>query len=253
MNRPSGAKSEGGQVLWKDIWKGMSFEVTAVDPKHPHLPALVRQGKIRSLFPEIWSIGNLEILQRPLLGFFCSVKCPGDLILRTYDLVRALRDAGVAVISGFHTPIEKDCLDLLLRGNQPVVICPARGIMKMRLGKSLKENIEEERVLVLSPFEVKVKRPTAEASQLRNRFVGVMAATVFVAYADPRGKTEEFCKVILGSGKPLYTFESHYNKTIVDAGAKPLPVKELAQWAKSLNGIAMDERQDNEQEKNRTR
>lgn len=218
----------------------MSEEVIKVDPKQPHLPALVRQGKIQSLFPEIWSIGNLEILQRPLLGFFCSVKCPGDLILRTYDLARALRDAGAPIISGFHTPIEKDCLELLLRGNQPVVFCPARGIVKMRLGKSLKENIEEERVLVLSPFEENIKRPTAETSQRRNQFVGVMAATVFVVYADPRGKTEEFCKVILGSGKPLYTFASHYNKTIVDAGAKPIDTKKLAQWAQSLNSVAVD-------------
>jgi len=30
--------------------------------------------------------------------------------LRTYDLARALRDAGVPVISGFHSPIEKVAL-----------------------------------------------------------------------------------------------------------------------------------------------
>ena len=68
---------------------------------------------------------SLKILERRLLGLFCSTKCPGDAILQTYDLVRALRDAGVAVIGGFHSPMEKECLDLLLRGNQPIVICPA--------------------------------------------------------------------------------------------------------------------------------
>ena len=212
-----------------------------LDSKDAHYLSTLKGVNERKLFPKIWSIGNLEILQRPLLGFFCSVKCPGDLILRTYDLARAVRDASVPVISGFHTPIEKDCLDLLLRGNQPVVICPARGIVKMRLGKSLKENIEEERILILSPFEEKVKRPTAEASQLRNRFVGALASAVFVAYAEPGGKTEEFCKVIVAGGKPLYTFESRYNKALVDAGAMPIDTKKLAQWAQALNGIPMDE------------
>jgi predicted AAA+ superfamily ATPase len=45
-------------------------------------------------------------------------------VLRTFAL--ALREAGIPVIGGFHAPMEKECLDLLLRGTQPVVICPAR-------------------------------------------------------------------------------------------------------------------------------
>jgi predicted Rossmann fold nucleotide-binding protein DprA/Smf involved in DNA uptake len=171
------------------------------------------------------------------------------LFLRTYDLARALRDAGVPVVSGFHSPIEKDCLDLLLRGNQPVVICPARGILNMRLGRDLKAGVEGKKVLILSPFEETLKRPTAHSSQLRNQFVGALAAAVFVAYAEPGGKTEEFCKLILAGGKPLYTFESRYTKALVDAGAMPIDTKKLAQWAQALNGITAKERQGNEQEK----
>jgi hypothetical protein len=34
--------------------------------------------------------------------------------LKTYDLARDLRDADVPVIGGFHTPMEKECLRLLL-------------------------------------------------------------------------------------------------------------------------------------------
>ena len=55
---------------------------------------------------------------------------------------RILRDAGVAVIGGFHSPIEKDCLDLLLRGTQPVIICPARNIENMRIGKEYRESLD---------------------------------------------------------------------------------------------------------------
>lgn len=43
-----------------------------------------------------------------------------------YDLAAAPRDAGIPVISGFHTSVEKDCLDFLLKGRQPVVVVPAR-------------------------------------------------------------------------------------------------------------------------------
>ncbi len=110
---------------------------TILTLKDAHYPSALMGVKEGNLFPRIWSIGSLDILGRQMLGLFCSVKCPGDLILRTYDLARALRDAGVPVISGFHSRIEEDCLDLLLRGNQPVVICPARGIQNMRFVKSL--------------------------------------------------------------------------------------------------------------------
>jgi predicted Rossmann fold nucleotide-binding protein DprA/Smf involved in DNA uptake len=213
----------------------MLSPLTILTPNNAHYPSALMGGKERSLFPQIWALGDASILKRPLLGFFCSVKCPGDLILRTYDLARALRDAGVAVISGFHAPIEKDCLDLLLRGSQPVVICPARSIQNMRFVKNLKANIEKGRVLLLSPFEETVKRPTAQISERRNQFIGALSAAVFVAYAEPGGKTEEFCKEILSAGKPLFTFESTYNATIIEKGAIPVGRGALTHWAGSLN------------------
>lgn len=39
-------------------------------------------------------IGNSDLLNHRLFGFLCSRRCPGDLILWTYDLIRSLRDAG---------------------------------------------------------------------------------------------------------------------------------------------------------------
>jgi hypothetical protein len=55
----------------------------------------------------IQAVGKLDILKRKKLAFFCSIKCPGDLILKTYDLARDLQNAGVAVAGGFHSPMEK--------------------------------------------------------------------------------------------------------------------------------------------------
>ena len=85
------------------------------------------------LLPKVESKGNLRLLDEPLTALFCSNRCPGDLILKTYDLARAMRDAGVPVIGGFQTPMERECLRLLLRGSQPVVVCPACGIDNMRI------------------------------------------------------------------------------------------------------------------------
>ncbi len=120
---------------------------------------------------EIRTLGDASILTVHPAGFFCSVRCPGNVILRTYDLIRALRDAGIPVIGGFQSPMEKECLGLLLRGQQPVAVCPARSIERMRIPGPWRAPLEEGRLLVASPFEAQHRRPTAALSEARNRFV----------------------------------------------------------------------------------
>jgi len=173
-------------------------------------------------WPAIAALGSVTLLRSPLLGLFCSIRCPGKLILETYDLARALRDAAVPVISGFHTPMEKECLDLLLRGNQPVVMCPARSIEGMRLPSALKSHIESGRLLLLSPFKQKDRRPTAKLAEERNRFVAALATEVFVAYAAEGGKTEQLCRDLIAATKPVFTFDTPANARLVAIGSTPV-------------------------------
>ncbi|MGI6496745.1 MAG: hypothetical protein ACOX5G_11815 [Kiritimatiellia bacterium] len=50
---------------------------------------------------DIQVYGGAEIPDHPMVGLLCSRKCPGRLILGTYDLVGLFRRLGVTVISGF--------------------------------------------------------------------------------------------------------------------------------------------------------
>lgn len=167
-------------------------------------------------------LGNLDLLRQKKLALFCSVKCPGNLILQTYDLARALRDAGVAVIGGFHSPMEKECLTLLLRGTQPVIICPARSIERMRIPGEWKTPLAESRLLLLSPFAEKLRRATADLARKRNELVAALADAVFVAHAAPGSKTERFCQEVFSWSKPLLTLESGENAHLLALGAKPV-------------------------------
>src|SRR5947209_16094883 len=143
--------------------------------------------------PAIAVLGNQALLQSGPLGFFCSIRCPGAAILKTYDLARRWRDAGVAVIGGFHSPMEKECLTFLLRGTQPALVCPARGLQGMRLPADWRKAIADDRLLLLSPFTAKQKRATAELAEARNAFVATLADRIFVSYAAPGGKIERLC------------------------------------------------------------
>jgi hypothetical protein len=154
----------------------------------------------------------------PLLGFFCATRCPGNVILRTYDLAIALRKAGVPVIGGFHTPMEKECLEVLLRGQQPVVICPARNIERLRMPMSWRKPYNEGRLLVLSPFVAHQRRPTTDLAEYRNRFVAMLAANIFVAYAGPGSKTAQFCEELVAQHRQAYTLDLPENAHLAQCG-----------------------------------
>lgn len=177
---------------------------------------------LSGLAPEsIFALGSLDILKQRALALFCSVKCPGNLILQTYDLVRELRDAGIVVISGFHSPVEKECFSLLLGGKQPIIWCPAKRLTVNRLPKEYAEPISEGRLLMLSPFGEKVKRARQDIARFRNEFAAALADRVFVVYAAPGGKIEHSCKKVLEWGKLLLTFNSPENASLIASGASP--------------------------------
>ena len=131
-----------------------------------------------------------------------------------------MRDAGVPVIGGFQTPMEKECLRLLLRGRQPVVICPARSIESMRIPADWRPALEAGRLLVVSPFPQHCRRPTAKTAERRNGLVANLAYQVVIVHAAPGGKTEALVRRLLADGKPILTLHSPANANLIDLGAK---------------------------------
>lgn len=168
------------------------------------------------------ALGNIDLLRCKALALVCSVKCPGTLIVQTYDFAQGLREVGVPVIGGFHSPMERECLRILLRGKQPIVVCPGRSLHGMKLPKEYKDPLDQGRLLLLSPFSEKHRRPTMETAMYRNHFVAALADRIFVPYAAPSSKTFEFCRALVSWQKPLYTLASEANAELVALGAQPL-------------------------------
>jgi len=136
---------------------------------------------------QFWTIGTMDALEAHKVGLFCSVRCPGDAILGAYDAARKLRDEGVTVVSGFHSPVEKECLRILLRGKQPIIICLARTIEKIRLPADWRSAVEAGRLLLISPFKNRPPRPTKESAQRRNEIVTALSDEVLIIHAEPGG------------------------------------------------------------------
>ena len=164
-------------------------QTQTIPPGDLRYPSRLRQRLGAEPAPELTGFGNLDLLHLPMTALFCSAHCPGKAILPIYDQVAKWRDEGQCVISGFHSPVEKECLGILLRGSQPIIICPARAIPK-RIPQEWEKPLEENRLLILSFFGKTDTRITAELAKRRNELVAALADSVFIAHAEPGGRIE---------------------------------------------------------------
>ena len=181
--------------------------------------------------------GDESVLNRPKVALFCSVKCPGKLILETYDLAKRFRAEGVTVISGFHSPMEQECLRILLRSPHPVIWCLARGMYRQipSIPVDCRPAVAEGRLVMVTPFADSIRHITKETATTRNRLVAAMASSVVVAHAAPGSKMEALCHEILAADKPLYTFDCPGNAALLSAGAKSIDMLNLSTFSEEMN------------------
>ena len=149
------------------------------------------------------AIGPAALLTNHRTALFCSARTPGDAILRAHDAAQRLRDGGVTVISGFHSPIEQDCLRILLRGKQPIIICPARAIEAMRIPTECRAAFDAGRVLFLSPFIKLPTRVTKESAIRRNEIVAALADDAYIAHISTGGQTARIAEILAGWQVPI--------------------------------------------------
>lgn len=181
-------------------------------------------SELMSDFPMLAGLGNLAVLEeRQKMGFVSSVRCPGNLILRTYDLAQRLRDEERIVVGGFHSPMEKECLFILLKGKQPIVVFLARSLDGYRVPPEWRQALTNGRLLILSAFP-NASRPTVELAIQRNLLVAALADEIFIAHAQPGSKTETLALKVVTWGKPLLTFNDPDNEVLLSLGAEPVPV-----------------------------
>lgn len=138
------------------------------------------------------SLGNIDLLKLPKTAFLCSRKTPATAVLPAYDWAISQRDSGLCVISGFHSPLEKDVLHFLLKGSQPIILALARAL-KVKPEKQFSQAFSEGRLLVISPFENQ-KRVSEQSAQIRNQMMISLADSIVVGYAKTGGNLEKLLR-----------------------------------------------------------
>lgn len=177
---------------------------TGITPADPHWPVRVSERLGNAAPAQLTALGNLDLLALPKTGLFCSARCPGNVILSAYDQAARWRDAGRCIISGFHSPVEQECLRILMRGTPPIILCPARALPR-RIPAEWQAPLAEGRLLILSGFTATEKRVTAELATRRNALVAALADEVCFAHITPGGQSDRLTHRLTAWRVPFFT------------------------------------------------
>jgi predicted Rossmann fold nucleotide-binding protein DprA/Smf involved in DNA uptake len=167
--------------------------VLTLSPDDARYPPQLRERMGDAAPTKLSTLGNLNLPALPKTALFCSVRCPGHVILTAYDQAAKWRDPGRCVISGFHSPVGKECLRILLRGSQPIIICPAR-TLPQRVPPDWRQALADGRLLILSGFRAGEKRVTTELAIRRNEFVAALADELWFAHITPGGQMDKLAQ-----------------------------------------------------------
>ncbi|MDD9857622.1 MAG: DNA-binding protein [Gammaproteobacteria bacterium] len=132
------------------------------------------------------ALGNAAIIDRRKTAFLCSREYPAGAVLRIYDWAKAARERGECVISGFHSALERDVLEILLGGDQPIILAAARAL-PTRHSPGVRRALRDGQLLIASPFPASVARITAATARRRNEFMLSVAERIVVGYVQPGG------------------------------------------------------------------
>ena len=146
-------------------------------------------------------LGNTSLLDRYLVAFFASRSSTAEIAERALRWAEDICQTDKVVISGFHSPLEKEILHFLLEHHHPVVIALGRALYK-RVPEQLQHHFDEGRVLFVSYRGY--TRHSWNSAQIRNWSVANLAEEVYFTQFDETSSLSTL----------HYTFK-HYGSTPV--------------------------------------
>lgn len=136
---------------------------------------------------KVW--GNVAILENFKSAFLCSQRCPADVVLKSYDWAKQQRKVGNCILCGNHSQIGKYVFEILLKGTQPLVLVLARGL-KGRWELGIEQAVQNNRLLVISPFGDNIRRVTRETAKLRNEKILEISDRIVVGFKTEGGQLD---------------------------------------------------------------
>jgi len=204
-------------------------EITEISNSSPNYPVeLGNYFAARS--PKLWCIGDQTILKKELLGVVSARMSDPDLAMKASTL---LSDSGAsegAFISGWHSPLEKEALHVLLTQPAKIVFCTAKSLTSISPSPEIKDLIARGGALLLTHCGPKAKRISRDASLRRNELVLGLSRTLLVLSAPEDSSSFKLAVRALGTGRRVFVIEHPMNRDLLNSGALPASVETLGKF-----------------------
>lgn len=147
-------------------------------------------------------IGNIELMNLHKVGYFAASKIASLSVLPTLDwVIEIAKRDDVVIISGFHSKLERDVLNYLLKGKCGIICVLARGIYK-QIPAKYKEAFHNNRILFISLESDKTLKYGREQTAKRNEFIASSADELVFSSVTPESSLYSLTK----TEKPIKLF-----------------------------------------------
>lgn len=120
-------------------------------------------------------LGNCNLLKMHIVGFFSSRTTAPLSVLPTLDWAHEVAQrSDIAVMSGFQSPMEREVLDILLRGQCSIIMVLNRSIYR-KVPSYLNDAYLADRLLLISLCHSTSIRPSAKQAVTRNLYIAKTA------------------------------------------------------------------------------
>jgi hypothetical protein len=181
-------------------------------------------------------LGEISLLQQPMLAVFCSHDCPGTLMLKAFDFARNLSTETWVLIGGFHSQVEKDVLLIWLKSGGRAVICLARWVEKFYTARNSKTKkkqsrnpdidelykiaLRESHLLYFSPFNNNQMKVDSNSAYQRDKFIAGLSEKVLFIFASQNGTKETLAYDFVKQNEGVYAIDDEFNNHLFAKGVK---------------------------------
>lgn len=148
------------------------------------------------------TFGNQSLLERRKVGFIAGSNVAPLSVLPAFDwaVETATRD-DICIVSGFHSILERQVLDFLLKGNCGIICVLARSLYS-KIPSVLESEYKKDRVLFIT--EEKQNRVSKKSAHRRNKLVADLSDELVTPIISPESSLSA---IISSYNKPILTLK----------------------------------------------
>jgi len=172
------------------------------------------------------ALGDVRLLKLPILGILSSRQIDGGVLLDAREILRSLHGEDIVVAGGWHSPMEKESLQVGIDLGYGVIYVNARSLKGIRIQRGLVKPLEEGRALLVSP-DLATRRVSRLMAERRNRLVAALSRALLVLLAPEGSSTAALARQVIGWGLTVCALEHPANAHLHAAGALPATARSV--------------------------